>query len=213
METHKNNTQLTKCNNTQIHKVGTYPRRQIFVEAGGKVPDRNIERLLRDTHVPIPADDLRRLDLIVLGLNISRGVPLFCDVTVLSPITRVGGPRGGTSNRGGALFRRVERENNTTYAAVIESGLGALFCLACETFGRFNDVSVKLIEDLARERTRGLHFRIRVGIQNGLIRRWFSLLSIALQKAVSSAIVYVLGADLPTTLLEPIPFLSDLQYN
>ena len=49
--------------------------RQVFVEAGGAVPDRNIERMLRDTHVPVPAGDTRRLDLIVPGLNIADGLP------------------------------------------------------------------------------------------------------------------------------------------
>ena len=54
---------------------------EVFVEAGGSVPDRSIERMLRDTHVPVPPADMRRLDLIVPGLGSDRGLPLFCDVT------------------------------------------------------------------------------------------------------------------------------------
>eukprot|EP00959_Pyramimonas_sp_CCMP1952_P243484 5089443-Pyramimonas_sp.AAC.1 len=39
--------------------------RQVFFEAGGHVPYRNIERLLHTTHIPVAADDMRRLDLII----------------------------------------------------------------------------------------------------------------------------------------------------
>ena len=187
--------------------------RQIFIEAGGQVPDRNVERLLRNSHIPVPPDDLRRLDLIVPGLNVHRGLPLFCDVTILSPITRKGHARSGTSNRGGALFTRAERDNRATYHEVLDTGLGALFCLACETYGRFNSSCTDLIEMLAREKTRGLHPRVRKELMQGSIRRWFSLLTMSLQRAVAIAITRGAGADLPTTLLEPVPLLSDLQYH
>ena len=76
--------------------------RQVFAEAGGHVPDRNCERLLRNTHVPVQPDDCRRLDLVVPGLNVARGLPLSRDATVISPISRNGGRRGGTRNRAGA---------------------------------------------------------------------------------------------------------------
>ena len=54
--------------------------RQVFIEAGGAVPRRNVERLLRDTAVIVPADDARRLDLVVAGLASCRGLSLLCDV-------------------------------------------------------------------------------------------------------------------------------------
>ena len=72
--------------------------RQVFVEAGGQVPDRNVERMLSTTHVPVPEGDRRRIDLVVPGLNVARGRPLFCDITVILPVTRNGGPRPSTSN-------------------------------------------------------------------------------------------------------------------
>merc|ERR1711966_374378 len=62
--------------------------KQVLQEAGGIIPHRNVERLSSTTNVPIPQSDQRRLDLIVPGLSVDRGLPLFCDVTVLSPITR-----------------------------------------------------------------------------------------------------------------------------
>eukprot|EP00973_Karenia_brevis_P062953 8750531-Karenia_brevis.AAC.1 len=46
--------------------------RQVFTEAGGQVPDRNVERMLSNTHVPVDPQDQRRLDLVVPGLNVAR---------------------------------------------------------------------------------------------------------------------------------------------
>ena len=97
--------------------------RQVMVEAGGNIPDRNVERLLRNTHVPVDTNDLRRLDLVVPGLNVARGVPLFCDITVISPISRNGAPRGGTSNRGGSLLDEAE---NATRSAPDRLGILAV---------------------------------------------------------------------------------------
>ena len=56
--------------------------RQVFVEAGSPMPDRNVERLLRDTHIPVHPHDLRRIDLVVPGLNVARGVPRRFSVTL-----------------------------------------------------------------------------------------------------------------------------------
>eukprot|EP00959_Pyramimonas_sp_CCMP1952_P132427 2769021-Pyramimonas_sp.AAC.1 len=41
------------------HKTVVTAWRQVMVEAGGTVPDRNVERLLADTNVPVPPGDLR----------------------------------------------------------------------------------------------------------------------------------------------------------
>merc|ERR1712110_379023 len=105
--------------------------RQVLSEAGAEIPDRNVEQMLQSTHVRylIPQGDQRRLDLVATGLSIDGGVPLFCDVTVVSPITHRGAPRPGTSNSGGNLLNRAQVDNDQTYAEVRHSGLGALYCL------------------------------------------------------------------------------------
>ena len=154
------------------HTVMIAAWRQVLVEAGGQIPDRNVERVLARTHVPVPQGDLRRLDLVVPGLNVARGLPLFCDVTVISPVTRSGNPRAGTSNRGGALLEAAERENNSTYAPVSASGLGALFCLGFEVYGRWGKQCAQLLPLLAREKSRGFHPRLRRGIALGYQSRW-----------------------------------------
>ena len=185
--------------------------KQVFVEAGGAVPDDNEERMLRDTHVPVPPDDLRRLDLVVPGLNVHRGLPLFCDITVLSPLSGLGEPRSGTSNRGGSLLEQAERDNNETYNEVISSGLGGLLCLGCEVFGRWGSQCVQLVPVLAREKSRGLHPRIRRGVALSLQQRWWGILGIASQRAAANIVLNSnAGVDLYTSLLEPSVMVADL---
>ena len=75
-----------------------------------------------------------------------------------------------------------------TYSPVTESGLGALYCLGCEVYGRWGEPSIQLVEALVRERTRMLHPRVRRGTALGLQHRWWGILSVSLQKAVARAI-------------------------
>ena len=192
------------------HTVMIGAWRQVLSEAGGQIPDRNVERLLSNTHIPVRGGDTRRLDLVVPGLNVARGLPLFCDVTVLSPLSRNGQARAGTSNRGGQLLVDATRENNSTYREVLDSGLGALFCLGCEVYGRWNATCIKLMTDLAREHTRGLHPRVRRGAALSYHRRWWALVGASLQKSVAAAVLRDAGGDLASMELCKAPPLADL---
>ena len=187
--------------------------KQIFIEAGGQIPRRNVERLLRTTWVRVPSWDNRRLDLVVAGLSVSRGLPLFCDVTILSPITRAGQARAGTSNRGGSLLERAENENNETYHEVVDSSLASLQCLSCEVYGRWGKQCVELVPKLAVERARGLPSRVRRGAALMFQRRWWGILSVALQTAVAHMAVRGPedGVDLYVALSEPSPALASLE--
>ena len=92
-----------------------------------------------------------------------------------------------------------------------ESGLGELLCLGCEVFGRWGPQCVTIIPALAREKSRGLHPRIRRGVAMSLQHRWWGLLGVALQKAVAHIVLHCdNGADLYTALLEPVPPVADL---
>ena len=170
--------------------------RQVMSEAGGQVPDRNVERMLQCTNVPVPPGDTRRLDLVVPGLNVARGLPLVCDVTVLSPLTGTGQARPGTSNIGGRLLEQATIQNNNNYPEVITSGLGALYCLGAEVYGRMCKQAVDLLPELARERCRGLHPRLRRGTALGLLHRWSGILSVGLQRGVAHVVANEYGADL-----------------
>ena len=184
--------------------------RQVFREAGGQVPDRNIERCLSTTNIPVRQGDMRRLDIVVTCTNAAGGLPLFCDATVVSPITGRGQPRGGTSNRGGGLLERAEHDNDNTYADVTSSGLGSLQCLGAEVYGKWGAQSVALVPCLAHERTRDLHRRVRHGAALGLQHRWWEILGLALQRAVARCALGP-GGDLPYTPQEQVCPLADLE--
>ncbi len=184
--------------------------RQVFVEAGGAVPDRNIKRMLRDTHVPVPPGDMRRLDLVVPGLGVDRGLPLFCDVTCVTPITARGFARPGATTINGAMLRDATRDNVATYREVAESGLGSLLRLGCEVFGRWSDDVVRVVPAMAAERARGLPPLVRQGATQALAARWWGVLAVATQRLVARAVLRDAGADLVTTLLEDPPGLADL---
>jgi hypothetical protein len=192
------------------HKVVIAACRQVLVEAGGEIPDWNVERLLANTHVPVPQDSLLRLDLVVPGLNIAGGLPLFCDVTVLSPLTHGGQPRPGTSNAGGRLLALAQNENDNTYAAVTDSGLGSLYCLGFEVFGRWGKQCIELLPLLAREKSRGMHPRLRRGTALAYQQRWAGLMSVGLIRGVAAAAMRGEGSDLAATSLEPEPAVADL---
>ena len=185
------------------HTVLCNAWRQVLSEAGGKIPDRNVERLLSSTFVPTSPGDLRRLDLVVPGLSVHEGLPLFCDATIVTPISRNGFARPDTSNRVGRLLKEAIRTNANTYPEVTSSGLGKLLCLGAEVFGRWSSDCVELVPLLAREHSRDAHPQIRRGIMLGFQRRWWGILSVALQNSVADAVLKDVGADLPITMLEP----------
>ena len=159
--------------------------------------------------MPVRDDCNLRMDLVVPGLSVHGGLPLFCDVTVVSPITHQSFPRSGTSNAGGRLLERAQADNNTTYASVIESGLGSLLCLGFEVFGRWGPQCIELIPKLAHAKSHGLHPRLRRGSAHAYQTHWTGLISVALMKAVATAVLRQEGCDLGTTLVEPIPCLAD----
>jgi hypothetical protein len=184
--------------------------RQVFVEAGGSVPRRNVERLLRHTHVPTPPGDQRRLDLIVPGLGIERGLPLFCDVTCVTPISCNGAARPGCLTIDGGALRSAQRTNDNTYPEVNASGLGRLCCLSVETYGRWGADCIRTVKAMAREKARGLPVRVRRGVELKLLHRWWSLLGIATQQLVAQTVLRQEGADLVREGLEDPPALADL---
>ena len=140
----------------------------------------------------------------------ARGLPLFCDVTILSPLTHGGQPRSGTSNAGGRLLALAQNENDNTYAAVTASGLGALYCLGFEVFGRWGKQCIELLPLLAREKARDIHPRLRRGTPLAYQQRWAGLVSVGLMKGVAAAATRSEGSDLAATLLEPEPAVADL---
>ena len=107
-------------------------------------------------------------------------------------------------------LEECERENNDTYPEIDSSGIGALYCLGAEVYGRMGRQCVELLPELARERSRGVHPRLRRSVALGLLHRWSGILAIGLQRAVAHIISADLGADLIRQQLEPVVEMGDL---
>ena len=76
--------------------------------------------------------------------------------------------------------------------------------------GRKDKQSAELLPKLAREKARGMHPRLPKGSALAYQRRWAGLVSVGLMKAVAASALRGEGADLATTLLEPLPSFTDL---
>lgn len=128
----------------------------------------------------------------------------------MTPFTHAGVARPGTSNADGRLLEAATPENNKTYREVVDSGLGALYCLGAEVYGRLSSQAVKLLPELARERSCGVHPRIRRGIWLRSLHRWSGIVAVGLQRAVAHIVARDEGYDLVRTHLEPMLDLADL---
>ena len=137
------------------------------------------------------------------------GLPLFCDVTCVSPLSCGGLARPGATMGDGAVVGAAHRANLATYPEVGRSGLGRLCCLGAETYGRWGEDPRWLVPALARERARGLPERVRLGAQAALQRRWWGVLAVAMQRSVARCVLRDAGGDIAEAPLEP-PCLSDL---
>ena len=110
---------------------------------------------LRDTALDnIDPNDGRRIEVVVSGMPIARGIPIAVDATLVSPLHADGTPHPHTVTRPGASFRRAEASKANTYPELVNSSLLQLLTVASETGGRLNRTGCKLLEDVAAVRAR-----------------------------------------------------------
>ena len=186
----------------------------MFLKAGGAVPWRNVERLLRDTGVPVSPEDSRRLDLVVSGIDAFRGLPLLCDAFCVLPVTGAGDAcRGSLTIDGGAVQRAQRTCHEVDYPEVAPSEAGHLLALGVETFGRWSTDALEAVRTIALHRCHGLPSRLRQGVRLRLLRRWWGLLGLAVQREVARAVSRGRDADLVDTGLEAVPGLAELVWS
>ena len=185
--------------------------RQVLIEAGGAVPRRNVERLVRECNVRLTEHDQRRVDLVATRLGVNRGLPLLCDVTVVSPVTGAGTARGGCLTIDGGAVEAARRHcRDVDYPEVVASNAACLYSLGVEVFGRWGSDSLTLVRAAARARVATLPRRVRLSTQTRLLRRWWGLLGAAAQRAVARSVALGRGADLVGDLLERPVQIADL---
>ena len=141
------------------------------------------------------------------GLSLYGGRTLVGDATLRSPLTAAGEVRWGADVRNGATFPTARADKRRTYP---EFGREAerihFLVLASELGGRFSDEGRELVLRLAQEKSRNQPPALRGSLLQAYFRRWWGLLSIAVQRAVAQNLLGVveLGS------LAPLPGLEEL---
>ena len=186
--------------------------RQILTEAGYRV---HTERLLRNTNVATQHSDQRRMDLIAApsarGVGARQGTSLFCDLTIVSPITARGAARAGAASHNGVTLERAVNRKRRTYADVATSEVASLVVLGCETYGSWCADASELISELARLQAASSPPYLRKAAKAAWENRWWGLAGVAAQRAIGEALLCPAGADLlPGGTEETCPTLMEL---
>ena len=122
--------------------------------------------------IPVPINDMRRLDLVVTELDTYRGLPLLCDVFCVSPITGVGRARGGCILQdGGAVKKAADRCHIVGYPEVNASGVARLCALEVEIFERWSEDALTIVKRMIMTRCANLPHRVQRDTQLRLLRR------------------------------------------
>ena len=118
-----------------------------------------------------------------------RGQALFCDVTVVSPLTRNGAPGPSARTTNGAALRRAERRKRTTYYDVHNSQVAELLVLGAEVFGRWSEDALSLVRELIALKVQDVQPLLRGSATAAYTTRWWNLLSTGLQRACAESLL------------------------
>ena len=108
-----------------------------------------------------------------------------CDATLVSPLTRTGQPQPCIDSDGAALRVAVPREW-ATYPELALGGLQRLVVLGFRSGRPLECRRQGLVRDFVRARAHGAPPAVRHVAMCGWARRWWSILSAAVQQAVAS---------------------------
>ena len=162
---------------------------QICREAGGRLsrPQPLVRRLGLTGGVPNVADQ-RRIDFAVYGLPICGGLPLCVDATIVSPISAEGVPHPSCTTDHDAVFVAAYRDKFETYSDLVASDRCQFIVLAAGTGGRWSPDLVWFMRELAKFRAESEPAILRRSMEAAFLRRWWSLLSVALHGSIAAAL-------------------------
>ena len=155
----------------------------VFVEAGATVTD---QVMLRNTNLLVDPQDTRQLDFVAWGLR-GFGRPICGDATIVSPLHRDGTPFPHTPDADDASFARAIRHKENTYPELAgPNPYGDLTVLACEVGGRWHSTARGMVSRLVEAKTQSVFPILRRAARLAYHRRWWTLLSVALQRTVAT---------------------------
>ena len=145
------------------------------------------------------------------GLGARRGLPLFCDVTIVSPLTRNGVTRSGARRADGAVVAAAARRKHGHYSDVGASGVAAFVVLGSEVYGRWGAEAIKLVSELAGLKAQTATPLLRQSARAAWTSRWWGILSVGVQRAIGEALLCPGGADLiPGSSIADAPPITDI---
>ena len=164
---------------------------QVLSEAGAAAHHRP---LLRDLAIPGVLDtDSRQLDILAGGLSLFGGRTIVGDATLRSPLSGAGIPHGAAATVDGATFPPARRDKADTYPELVApSARHKFMVLASEVGGRFSEECIELVTKLLNAKCGHLSGQTRKLFKLVYHRRWWAILSMAVQRAVA---LNLLGGD------------------
>ena len=185
------------CRLSGFLKRRSVPLEKMFVrvikEGGVQVLERQKLVDMR-LETPVPAGDRREIEIVVKHLHYVRGnVPLACDVTLVSPLTTAGEARPRAAEENGIAIQAAEKAKADKYPELLHSMRCRLVVLAGEVGGRWSAETVRLIEELAKHRSRNAPRRLRKSTRLAWANRWWGMLAVAAQDSLAAT----LASDAP----------------
>jgi hypothetical protein len=146
-------------------------------------------QLLRDTGVPgIRPTDQRALEVVAYDLPLYSGMPLCCDATLVSPLTREAAPHHSSHEVPGAALLQAERKKRRTYREIVEGRHAKLLVLGNEVGGRWSDDALTTLKLLAAARARSAPQLLRGQLSAALRARWSAMVAMAVQDATAATL-------------------------
>ena len=130
------------------------------------------------------------------SLGIRRGLSVFCDVTIVSPLTRRGAPRSGARHTDGAVLSAATRKKHARYADVSGSDIAAFVVLGCEVYGRWGNEAHDLVKDLTVKKAADAPRVLRQSARIAWLTRWWNVVSVGVQRAIGESLFCPNGPDL-----------------
>ena len=130
-----------------------------------------------------------------LGFGVAWNVrvltrPMCCDATIVAPLHREGIPWAFAPDIDGASFLRAVADKETTYPELARPNrYGELMVLACETGGRWHHRALTMVSKLIEAKTQTVAPLLRQAAALAYHRRWWGILSTALQRTVATSLL------------------------
>ena len=159
--------------------------RRVLREAGARVvPNMR----LRDAGVPGVRDD-REVEAVAFGLPLRGGVPIFVDITLVSPVRANGLPAHRADTVNGAAAAEAEHRKQVKYPELVASADAHLEVVALETGGRWSQASAAFVSELAWARAGAAPALLRAAAAHARIARWTAILAVAAQGALAASLL------------------------